>query len=303
MPITDQNEIAIEIPLASSTPKEGQSDAPVMMRGRLLRSQRPVAEAPPPVICLPGLTRNAEDFADLAPELAQLGHDVYRFSLRGRGASDRDPNYLNYHPVQYRDDILAAMNKLAIDHAIFVGTSLGGIITMLLAEAAPARLAGAVINDVGPELAPEGIMRIAAYAAKQAATPRPPAQTWEEAIAIIRDINEIAFPDRPQEFWLKIAMRTFRETPTGLELDYDPLIGRALVEVGAAPDLWPGWKALGSCPTLLIRGALSDLLSPEIVEKMNSERPGFAYCEVPTVGHAPFMTEPESLAAIRAFLS
>jgi pimeloyl-ACP methyl ester carboxylesterase len=256
-----------------------------------------------PVICIPGLTRNAADFEDFAPLAAATGRDVYSVSLRGRGRSDYDPNYLNYHPLTYRDDILAFMNAQGVGRAIFVGTSLGGLVTMLTASSAQERVAGAVINDIGPELAPEGIARIAAYVGARAGGPDEPAHDLDEAAARIRAINEPAFPGRDQEFWRLFARRTFRQEADGRwRLDYDPGIGKALLEVGPAPDLWAPFTALRQTPTLITRGAISDLLTPPIIEKMRAANPAFAYCEVAGVGHAPLLTEPDAIAAIRPFL-
>jgi pimeloyl-ACP methyl ester carboxylesterase len=253
-----------------------------------------------PVLCLPGLTRNARDFDDFAPWLAATGRKVVVLSLRGRGGSDYDPNYLNYRPETYVGDALEALDRLEIPRAIFVGTSLGGIVTMLANERAPSRLVAAIINDVGSELAPEGIARIAGYAGNA----RPDAADLDEAAAQIRAINEVAFPGRDHAFWRLFATRTFRQKSDGRwALDYDQAIGKALVEVGPAPDLWLAFASLKDKPTLLIRGALSDLLTPPIIEKMRAVHSNFTLCEIPRTGHAPTLSEPEAQAAIKALLA
>ena len=253
-----------------------------------------------PVLCLHGLTRNERDFQDLAPMIAATGRDVAALTFRGRGRSDRDPEYRNYQPLTYRDDVLTAMDALEIDSAAFVGTSLGGITAMLVNEAAPERVKGAVINDVGPELAVEGLTRIAGYAGKT----KTQAASLDEAAAEIRAVNGVAFPGTDYAFWRAFARRTFRENPDGSwTLDYDPNIGKALTEVGPAPDLWPPFESLKNKPTLIIRGAISDLLSPEIIEKMRAVHPTFDYAEVPDVGHAPMLSEPKAMRAIEGFLS
>ncbi|MEQ8177980.1 MAG: alpha/beta hydrolase [Amphiplicatus sp.] len=253
-----------------------------------------------PAVCLPGLTRNTRDFEDIAPVIAATGRDAVAFSLRGRGGSDRAEDYLTYHPATYRDDILEAMGILDAPRAVFLGTSLGGITAMLIAAAAPERVAGAIINDVGPELAPEGIARIVGYAGKT----RAEAASLEDAASQIRAVNEVAFPGRDADFWRAFARRTYKENEDGsLVLDYDQRIGKALVEAPPAPDLWPAFASLKGTPTLIIRGALSDLLSPEIVAKMRAVHPSFGYCEVAGVGHAPLLDEPEAVAAIGAFLA
>ncbi len=265
----------------------------------VMRAKVYTGGAKTPVLCIPGLTRNASDFDDLAPRIAATGRDVVAISLRGRGQSDRDPNYLNYHPETYRDDVLSVLDAIGIETAIFVGTSLGGIVTMAVHGSAPERVKAAVLNDIGPELAPEGIARIAGYVGAGAG----PAASLEEAAARIRAINAVAFPDASDAEWLVFARRTFRQTAAGeWELDYDPNIARALMELGPEPDLWPAFEGLNSTPTLVLRGALSDLLSSEIIKKMRAVYPGFDYAEVPRIGHAPMMTEPVAWAALEAFL-
>lgn len=252
-----------------------------------------------PVICIPGLTRNARDFEEIAPKIANAGRDVYVFSLRGRAASDYDPNYHNYFPTTYRDDVLTAMEQLNLAQAIFIGTSLGGITTMLVNDNAPDRVRAAIINDVGPELAQEGIKRIEGYVGGTAE----PAKDLDEAAARIKAINEVAFPDASDEEWRAFARRTFRQLDNGeWILDYDPNIAKALAESGPAPDLWGPFESLRNTPTLVIRGGISDLLSMEIIEKMRKVHPAFEYVEVPRVGHAPLLTEPEAREAISAFL-
>ncbi len=267
----------------------------------VMRAKHYAGGAKTPVLCIPGLTRNASDFDDLAPKIAAAGRDVITVSLRGRGLSDWDPDYLNYHPETYRDDVLTVLDTLNIGAAIFVGTSLGGIVTMVAHEAAPERVKAAVLNDIGPELAPEGMARIAGYVG--AGADAGPATSLEQAAARIRAINEVAFPDASDAEWLVFARRTFRETDAGeWVLDYDPSIARALMELGAAPDLWPAFESLKATPTLVLRGGLSDLLSPEIVGKMRAVYPDFDYAEVPRIGHAPMMTEPVAWAALEKFL-
>ena len=265
----------------------------------LLRARRYRGGAKTPVLCIPGLTRNAADFADFAPKAAASGRDVVTVNLRGRGPSDYDPHYLNYHPETYRDDILKVLDAVGAETAIFVGTSLGGIVTMLVNEAAPSRVKAAVINDVGPDLAPEGIARIAGYVGKTAG----PAKDLEEAAARIKAINDVAFPDASGDEWRVFAERTFRKTEDGWVLDYDLNIARAMAELGPAPDLWPAFESLTDTPTLIVRGALSDLLTPPVIEKMRKVHPTFDLVEVPRIGHAPMLTEPAAWEAVETFLA
>ncbi|MEM8935296.1 MAG: alpha/beta hydrolase [Pseudomonadota bacterium] len=266
----------------------------------VMRSRHYLGGAKTPVLCLPGLTRNAADFEDIAPKIAAGGRDVYAVSFRGRGASDRDANYLNYQPLVYRDDVLSLIDQIGVRDVILVGTSLGGIVTMLTNEHPPDRVKAAVLNDVGPEIGIEGVTRIASYAGRDTA----PAANLEEAALRIRELNEVAFPDEDDAYWRAFAKRTFRPLPDGRwAYDYDPNIGRALVELGPAPDLWPAFRSLSATPTLVIRGATSDLLTAEILEKMKSVLPAIEICEVPKVGHAPMLSEPIAEAALLAFIA
>lgn len=268
------------------------------MRGAVVRGGEKT-----PVVCIPGLTRNLSDFDDFTSAIAATGRDAYAFSLRGRGKSDYDPNYLNYFPTTYVDDVLSALDQLRIERAVFVGTSLGGIVTMLTTAKAPDRIAAAVINDVGPELAPEGIARIASYVGARSQDAGDGRTDLAGAIAQIRAINEVAFPGKDAAFWEMFARRTFEELPDGSwKLAYDPNIGRALLEAGPAPDLWDAFRSLQNTPTMIVRGAISDLLTAPIIEKMRAARPGFDYCEVADVGHAPTLTEEGALTAIRKFI-
>lgn len=254
-----------------------------------------------PAICIPGLTRNERDFSEVGPFLAETGRDAFAVSLRGRGLSDRDPDFMNYRPPTYVGDVLAALDSLGWRKAVFVGTSLGGLVTMLTNERAGERVAGAVINDIGPELAPEGIARIAGYVGGEAP---PPAETIDDAAAQIRAINEVAFPGRDASFWRLFATRTFRRREDGrYVLDYDRLIGRALVEAEPVGDLWPVFRKLEGQPTLILRGALSDLLTPPILQKMRAAVPDLRAVDIPNVGHAPTLSEPDAARAMADFVS
>ncbi|MEL6372076.1 MAG: alpha/beta hydrolase [Pseudomonadota bacterium] len=277
-------------------------DGNVSMAVQRHRSQSPDTSATP-VICIPGLTRNARDFSNIGETIAASGRDVFAVSLRGRGASDRDPDYLRYHPDQYVVDIQAVLARLGIPAAVFLGTSLGGIVTMRLAETAPAKIHAAIINDVGPDLAPEGLTRIGAMAAR-AETGAVEGVPFKAAVEDTRATNELAFPGRPSTYWEAFAKRLYRQVGEDQwELDYDRQIARALAELGPAPDLWPGWQALGAIPTLLIRGELSDLLTSEIVDRMRAMSPAVHYTEVSNTGHAPMLDEPDAQEAMLSFLS
>ena len=222
--------------------------------------------------------------------------------VRGRGRSAPSADPASYQPAMYAADLLALMDALGVTRAHVVGTSMGGLIAMTLAALAPQRLAGAVLNDVGPELSPAGLARIAGYAGQSAQV-----ASWDEAAAYARRINETAFPHYSEDEWRAFARRLFREDAEGLALDYDPAIMTPMrqPEGAAAPDLWPLFEALaaGARPLLLVRGATSDLLTPQTAQAMRERAPHMAYAEVAAVGHAPMLTEPEARAAIADFLA
>jgi pimeloyl-ACP methyl ester carboxylesterase len=254
-----------------------------------------------PVICLHGLTRNSKDFEDLAPVVAGWGRRVIAPDVRGRGESDWDPDPRNYQPKVYARDVIEMMAELEIGQAVFVGTSMGGLIAMTLMAVRPRAIAAAILNDVGPAIAPEGIERIMGYAGKKVEI-----RDWNDAADYVRRTNGIAFPDYGEEQWHRFAQRTFRQGSGGPELDYDPAI---TVPLGKPPSKLALWLAgflfrrlARRRPTLLIRGELSDLISTEIADRMMRMAPRMQRVDVPGVGHAPMLTEPQAVDAIEQFL-
>jgi pimeloyl-ACP methyl ester carboxylesterase len=254
-----------------------------------------------PVICLHGLTRNSRDFEDIAPLIAGWGRRVIAPDVRGRGQSDRDLDPKNYQPKIYARDVLEMMAELGIDRAVFLGTSMGGLITMTIAAIRPKAIAAAILNDVGPAIAPEGIARILSYAGKPIEV-----RDWNDAADYVRHTNGVAFPEFGEEDWHKFAQRTFRQGNDGPELDYDAAIAVALQK---PPPKLAGFIAAllfrrlaRKRPTLLIRGELSDIISANIAAKMQRMAPGLSRVDVPNVGHAPMLTEPAAVDAIDKFL-
>jgi pimeloyl-ACP methyl ester carboxylesterase len=254
-----------------------------------------------PVICLHGLTRNSRDFEDVAPTIAQSGRRVIVPDVRGRGQSDRDPDPSRYVPATYVADVLEMMDRLGIWRAVFVGTSMGGIVTMMLAGMQSGAVASAVLNDVGPEIAPEGIARIKGYVGGQVAI-----GSWDDAADYMASINRTAFPDYGDEEWRRFARRTFRDGPAGPVLDYDPAISKALTQGRYKAPGFLAWSLFRRMarrrPTLVVRGELSDLLSPAIAARMKRQAPGLTLVEVAGVGHAPMLDEPEAERALQDFL-
>ena len=254
------------------------------------------------VLCLHGLTRNSLDFDALARRLAAAGDQVLAFDQRGRGRSQWDPQAAHYLVDVYARDMLAALDQIGVERAVLIGTSMGGLMSMLMAAAAPQRVLGVVINDIGPEIDPRGLDRIRAYVGK-----RPPAASWAEAAKAVAENNAVAFPDYGEADWLAFARRVCTEGPDGrVSAAYDPAIALGLEPGEAAvapPDLWPLWEAMAPFPVLAIRGELSDLLSQGALERMAARHPGLQTAVVPARGHAPMLDEPVALDAIDRFLA
>lgn len=256
-----------------------------------------------PVVCLHGLTRNSADFEVIAPRIAALGRRVIAPDVRGRGRSAYDPDPAHYVPTVYAQDVLTLLERLAIPKAVFVGTSMGGLITIAVSALAPDRIAAAVLVDIGPRLESAGLSRIVNYVGRGK-----PAASWEEAADVVRAINGWAYPQRldDAEFWRAFARRTHRLRPDGLvETAYDDNIALAFTdpETEAPIDITPLFMALGPKPVLSLRGALSDLLSAEGVAHMRSVKPDVVTVDVPNVGHAPMLDEPEAWDALLEFLA
>ena len=265
---------------------------------RLHYRDYPAAAGRVPVLCLPGLTRNCRDFETIAPRI-QRSRRVLSPDLRGRGLSQHDPNWRNYHPGTYVADVAGLLADAGVERVIVLGTSLGGIIAMIMAATTPNAMAGAILNDIGPEVAPEGHKRISSYVGKSA-----PVRNWAEAAAQSRATNGLAWPDATDEDWLRIARRVYREVDGVPRLDMDPMIGEAVraAPSGAAPDLWPVFAALQPMPVLALRGATSDVLSQATFDRMAREKPDLETVTVAGRGHAPTLDEPECVGAIDAFL-
>ena len=254
-----------------------------------------------PVIALHGLTRNSKDFEDFAPLIAAMGRRVVVPDVRGRGRSEWDPNPSRYQPKVYARDVTDMMKALEIDRAVLIGTSMGGIITMALAAMRPKAVAAAILNDVGPAVAPEGIARILSYAGQTASI-----RGWDDAAAYMAKTNGVAFPAFGEDEWMAMARRTFRERDGVPQLDYDPAIS---VVLSKPPSRFAGWiagllfrKLARKRPTLLLRGELSDVISADIASRMQRVAPGMQRVDIPKVGHAPMLTEPSAVDAIRNFL-
>jgi pimeloyl-ACP methyl ester carboxylesterase len=255
----------------------------------------------PPLLLMHGLTRNSADFEPLAKHLAG-GYRLIVPDQRGRGLSAYDPESANYRPNVYARDMFALLDGLGIARAALIGTSMGGLMAMIMGAVAPERVPAIVLNDIGPELDADGLARIGGYVGGGE-----PFSDWTEAAARCEAVNRQAFPDFAPADWHAFARRTCRETADGpIAFAYDPAIAKGFeTEDGVAPpDLWPLWQTLGEKPVLVIRGALSDLLTADTVRRMEQLHSGpFTHVEIARRGHAPLLDEPEALAAIETFLA
>jgi pimeloyl-ACP methyl ester carboxylesterase len=252
----------------------------------------------PPLLCLHGLTRNSRDWTEFA-ELYSPRYRVLALDFRGRGGSDYDPVAARYTPLTYASDVIEMLDQLNIPEAIFVGTSLGGLVTMVIAATAPQRIKASILNDVGPDVDSAGIERILTYVGKDVRF-----SSWDEVADVIAGNYGEAFERYTHEDWVKMAKRNCREEAGEIRFDYDMAIAEPFKTLGAAPqaDLWPLFEALSRKPLLVVRGAKSDLLTAATAAKMQAMAGHMKLAVVPGVGHAPELNEPEAVEAIDAFL-
>ena len=257
-----------------------------------------------PLICLPGLTRNSRDFHDLAVALAtnpDCPRPVYCLDFRGRGRSEWDKDWHNYSPYIELLDLMAFLTLRSLSNVAFLGTSRGGIVTMLLAVARPAAIGCAILNDIGPVIETAGLARIMGYAGK---IPLP--RDWDEAARVVRDINSRQFTGIDGAGWLKLARQYFNEADGRPAPAYDPNIGTALSEIDIAqpvPAMWEHFESLTQVPVMVLRGENSDLLSPAIVNEMQARHPQLTPVIIRKEGHAPLLLDRMSQRVIAGFLA
>jgi pimeloyl-ACP methyl ester carboxylesterase len=254
----------------------------------------------PPILCLPGLTRNARDFEGVAARLAGEWRLIC-VDLRGRGESAQASDPLTYRPLTYLEDLEALLEQLELRRFIAFGTSLGGLLTMLLAAAGADRLAGALLNDIGPAIEERGLERIRGYVGRFQSWP-----TWLHAARHFAETQGELFPAWKVEDWLTFAKRLCRLEPNGrIVFDYDMRIAEPFKQPGGATgfDLWDAFATLRDVPSLVVRGAISDVLSEATMARMLAEMPAMEGVTVADMGHAPTLDEPEAQAAIDRLLA
>lgn len=254
------------------------------------------------VLCMHGLTRNHKDFE---PMIACL-NPAYRYiavDVRGRGESEYDSNPYNYVPTVYASDMVTLLDDLGIEKVALIGTSMGGLISIVLMKMIPERILGVVLNDIGPAVIKKGIVRITNYVGKSL-----PFQNWDSAVKSVKEYNQVAFPHFNDADWLAFAKRICRENKNGeVVFDYDPRIYKAFrvnrISFMTTYFAWRLFEAMAAAPLLIVRGSLSDLLSDQTARQMLKKHGNAELVTVQDVGHAPLLNEPVVIEAVSTFLS
>jgi pimeloyl-ACP methyl ester carboxylesterase len=255
-------------------------------------------EGRPPILCIPGLTRNARDFEAVAARLAGDWR-VLVLDLRGRGGSDKAADSATYNPLVYLQDVQLLLARLALHRVVLFGTSLGGLVAIFLANAARVQIAGLLLNDVGPVIEEKGIETIRTYVGRYESWP-----TWLHAARAMKEAQGGRYPDWDMEQWIAHAKRACRLNASGnIVFDYDMAIAEPLKVPAPPVDLWPAFDAIAGIPALLVRGALSDILSAATAREMAARDKDLELVTVPRVGHAPTLEEPEAAAGIDRLLA
>jgi pimeloyl-ACP methyl ester carboxylesterase len=256
-----------------------------------------------PAICLPGLTRNSADFGLLASALAAgltgAKRRVLALDYRGRGLSEYDKNWNNYSLEIENGDVLSILTALEIDTAIFIGTSRGGLHTMVLSATRPAVIRGAVLNDIGPVLEPRGMARIRSYVGKL-----PAPRSIPDAVDLLKEMMSERFNGLSEADWEVYAKITFTDAVGRIGSRYDQNLMKTLESLDLEqpiPSLWPQFDGLRDVPLLILRGANSDLLSAETLQEMAARHPGAETHIVKGQGHAPLLLDQETITRICGF--
>ncbi|WP_337181757.1 alpha/beta hydrolase [Shinella sp.] len=257
-----------------------------------------------PIVCLPGLSRNARDFHQFALLLSQDAlspRRVIAFDYRGRGLSARDENPANYTIATECRDVIAVCAALGISRTVFVGTSRGGLILHIMAAVQPDLIAAAVLNDIGPEIAAEGLKEIRDYLSSRAF----PA-TIEAAADALERLHGPSFPALVRTDWQDMADAIYTRTGDGhLIPDHDPALADQLQAVDFSkplPTLWPQFDLLAQKPLLVVRGDHSRLFSAGTLERMKTRVPGIETTAAEGQGHAPLLHHTSLFPQVKAFL-
>ncbi len=254
------------------------------------------------VLCLPGLTRNSRDFHHLAAKISthkNCNRDVYTLDYRGRGRSEFDRNWRNYALQIELFDVLDFMTMKGLHNAIVIGTSRGGLLTMLMGAAQPTTLGAVILNDIGPVIETSGLTRIAGYVGR---TPTP--HNWQQAAELLKRHNKAHFPNITDEQWIGVAKQWFNEKNGKPVAGYDKNLAQAMAALkGKIPQLWPQFLALKHVPLLVLRGENSDILSAKTTQEMLRRHPKATAYTVAEQGHAPLLQDAPTCAAVTDFIT
>lgn len=253
----------------------------------------------PVILCMPGLTRNAKDFQFIADHLADRCRLIC-IEQRGRGLSDWDPDPTRYSPVTYVGDMMSLLAYLGLETVITIGTSLGGLMTIMMNAMYPGTIRAAVINDIGPEIDPAGIRRIKSYVGVGT-----PPDTWDEAVAAVKIANTGVYPNFSEAEWRHFTGLLFADENGRPVAQYDPAIRNNFDanDDQSAPDLWPMFALMHTLPMVVVRGGLSDILAADTLKRMAAEHPDLVAVTVPDVGHVPLMNEKIAQDAIDGLIA
>lgn len=254
-----------------------------------------------PLLCLPGLSRNTRDFAAIAQAVTAQGHPVIALDYRGRGFSSWTSDWQSYSIPVEAEDIAAAVKHLGLNRFAVLGTSRGGLHAMAMAATyGPEQMAGMILNDIGPVIEFDGLKRISGSVGSKMTC-----ESFDALALSLKSGLEAQFPDLGNSDWLRLARQLASPSVDGVRLDYDPNLGKTLEgwdKGGAFPDLWPLFEASSRIPVLVIRGALSDILSSETAQTMCLRHPDTKLIEVEGEGHAPLLWDAITQSAILTFL-
>lgn len=268
-----------------------------------VRAFGPRDSALTPIVCLPGLSRNSRDFLGLADHFASHAkrpRRVFAFDFRGRGLSGHDSDWNNYNILTEAEDVVAGLTALNVEHAIFVGTSRGGLVTMVLTAMRPGAIKAAVLNDIGPVIEGAGLTQIRLYLKKL-----PAPRDWADAVAIQRNVMDKAFTALDEADWVFDAHGRYREIDGHIRPDHDPDLVKTMTAIDLGdrlPTMWPQFAGLRGVPVLVLRGENSSLLSEETVTQMADTHPNLAHVTVAGQGHAPMLHTEGALVPIDAFI-
>jgi pimeloyl-ACP methyl ester carboxylesterase len=262
---------------------------------RICVREWPGGDRLPPILCLPGIVRTGGDFETLAPAIG-AGRRVIAIDYPGRGDSGRSRDIARYSPEACARDVMDACAALHIHHAVVIGTSFGGLLAMGLAAARPSLVRAVVLNDIGPDIAPGGADYVRDFVGKD-----PALGSLDACVAHLREVlPPLSLHD--DVAWRRMAELTYRPAEDGR---WHPLWDIRIADLlhRAPPDLWSMFGALAHVKLLLVRGGVSNILLPDTVARMQALRPDMAVVTLPGIGHAPILTEPPALDAIRRFIA